>query len=172
MPEPWLPPFVHPPAPAEHPPSRPPRSRRVRVALTAVADLLAAGLLYVRIWTDEQLPPAFTAVPHLDLYGLCTSLVVMAFLWWVLPKVSYRRRDALLTLVPFVGVWLVGMAVWRLSALPYRDWRPRDDELPNVRVVPGTPLHVLEPSAAAPAGARAASTMHRPGRSAGTGERP
>jgi hypothetical protein len=60
--------------------------------------------------------------------------------------VSYRRGDALLVLLPVVPLWLVGLVAWRLSALPYRDWRPRDDELARVRLVPGTAYYVLAPA--------------------------
>lgn len=55
-------------------------------------------------------------------------LIVMAVMWFVLPHVSYRRRDVLMVLVPIYGVWIVGLAASRLVGLPYRDWRPRDDE--------------------------------------------
>ncbi|MEI2810191.1 MAG: hypothetical protein V9F00_08310 [Nocardioides sp.] len=41
---------------------------------------------------------------------------------------------------PFVG-WLVG---FRLAHLPYRDWRPSDNQRPTVRLVPGAGFHVLQ----------------------------
>lgn len=62
---------------------------------------------------------------------------------WALPRVSYRRRYALLALVLYVSLWLVALAAWRLSCPPHRDWRPRGDELARVRFVPGTPYYVL-----------------------------
>ena len=60
-----------------------------------------------------------------------------------LPRVPYRRRDALLALVPYASLWLVALAPWRVASLPHRDWRPRGDELAPVRFVPGTPYYVL-----------------------------
>jgi hypothetical protein len=141
--DPWLPPFVHPPAAADPPPARPRRSPRVRAAWTTAAVLVTAALLMFRPWPAADVPRILAPLPHVTLVDLPGSLLVAAALLVVLPRVSYRRRDALLVLVPYVPLWLVGMAVWRLSGLPYRDWRPRDDERSRVRVVPGTPFYVL-----------------------------
>ena len=132
--EPWLPPFVHPCPAVDRPPAHAPRSRSVR-RLWAVAAGGAAAAVVLVPWGS-----AFGLGRASDVVG---ALVVVAVLSRALPLVSHRRRDALLALLPPFGIYLVALAVWRLSSLPYRDWRPRDDELPRVRVVPGTPFHVL-----------------------------
>jgi hypothetical protein len=104
-----------------------------------------------RPWPVGDVPRVLTPLPHLSLANLAGALIIAAALVVALPRVSYRRRDALLVLVPYASLWLVGLAAWRLSRLPYRDWRPRDDERARVRVVPGTPFYVLaaEPVSAA-----------------------
>jgi hypothetical protein len=115
----------------------------VRALMTATAVAVCIALQYVDPWGLGSGPRALGG--HLDLWELGTDLLVMALMWPLLPKVSYRRRDVLMMLVPFYGLWVVGLAVWRLSGLPFRDWRPRDDELPRIRLVRGGPLYVLVP---------------------------
>jgi hypothetical protein len=117
----------------------------VRVRWTGAAVVAAAALLWLRPWWYET---AAVVGPrrHLNLAELGGSAVVFTVLWALLPRVSYRRGDALLVLLPVAPLCLVALLAWRLSALPYRDWRPRDDELARVRVVPGTPYYVLAPS--------------------------
>jgi hypothetical protein len=48
---------------------------------------------------------------------------------WLAPKISYRRRDALL------GSWMILTIGWRIASLPYRDWPPRDDEVPQAQYI-------------------------------------
>jgi hypothetical protein len=45
------------------------------------------------------------------------------------PRVSYRRRDAFLGLVPIVGAAVTVKVLWRFTALPDKYWPPRVDEL-------------------------------------------
>ncbi|MGW1451647.1 hypothetical protein ACWCO3_25705 [Micromonospora sp. NPDC002411] len=56
----------------------------------------------------------------------------MAATAWLAPYASYRRRDALLWLVG-PGIYVFSVIAWRLALAPYRDWRPRPEELPRVR---------------------------------------
>ena len=62
-------------------------------------------------------------------YGPLVSFLPVLFLVGLLaPLVSYRRRDALLLLVPIWGLvvlWTIGS---RLVRLPDRDWPQRPDE--------------------------------------------
>ncbi len=63
-------------------------------------------------------------------YGQFLSFLPLFFLVGMLaPLVSYRRRDALLVLVPIWGLvvlWTIGS---RLARLHDRDWPPRPDEV-------------------------------------------
>ncbi|GGJ96021.1 hypothetical protein GCM10010123_27420 [Pilimelia anulata] len=58
------------------------------------------------------------------------SIIPALFLYRAAPRVSYRRRDALLGPL---GIGLVPTVAWRLALLPHRDWRPRPDELRRAR---------------------------------------
>ena len=101
-----------------------PRRFALRVALTAVmlaAMAVAAGLL-----------GDLTGWPAVSAWAVCAP-----FTAWLAPQVSYRRRDALL------GPWAFLVVAWRVTLLPFRDWPPRDDEVPAARYVaaadfPGT----------------------------------
>jgi hypothetical protein len=53
------------------------------------------------------------------------------------PYASYRRRDALLGLVPLAGWYLACVISWRVALLPYRDWEPRPEELWRARWLTG-----------------------------------
>jgi hypothetical protein len=53
------------------------------------------------------------------------------------PHSSYRRRDAVLGLVPLLGWYLACVLSWRVALLPYRDWEPRADELWRARWLTG-----------------------------------
>lgn len=46
----------------------------------------------------------------------------------IAPKVSYRRFDCFLLMIPVYGVVFMATFAWRLSYLPYRDWPLRADE--------------------------------------------
>lgn len=109
--------------------------------MTASAVLACCVLQYFDPWGVGSGPRALGG--HVDLRALGAELLVMAFMWPLLPRVSYRRRDVLFMVVSFYGLWVVGLTVWRLSGLPYRDWRPREDERPRVRLIHGGPLYVL-----------------------------
>lgn len=56
-------------------------------------------------------------------------LTPMLLLFLALPKVSYRRRDCLIFLIPVYGSFVFSfIIIWRLVYLPLRDWPPRPDE--------------------------------------------
>jgi hypothetical protein len=90
--------------------------------------VLLAGLLDAVV----LVPSVFLAV-HIDTilrllaFGLLPSLVTA----WLAPLVSYRRRDALWSLI--LWGWPFGILAWRVAYLPYRDWPPRPDEKPQAR---------------------------------------
>lgn len=83
---------------------------------------------------------AITALTGSDLAGELTSTLLLILLTaWLAPKVSYRRRDALWWITGLGGLWLFLILAWRLAYLPYKDWPPRDDELPHA-------VYLREPS--------------------------
>lgn len=67
--------------------------------------------------------------PVADLSAIAVPMAATA---WLAPYASYRRRDALLWLVG-PGIYVFSVIAWRLALAPYRDWRPRPEELPRVR---------------------------------------
>jgi hypothetical protein len=107
-------------------PVGPPRKPILRV--------LIAGLLGFAV-----VAPAATLATVFDdasggvsvLRGLATWLTFALPMAWLAPKVSYRRRDALL------GPLFLRTVVWRIAFLPHRDWTPRADEVPPVRYLRG-----------------------------------
>src|SRR3954447_4576665 len=105
-PAPWLPPFVHPPDEVAVPPARPRTSEWVRALVAAAAVAVCIALQYFDPWGPGSGPSALSG--HLDLRGVGADVLVMASMWPLLPKVSYRRRDVLFMLVPFYGLWIVG----------------------------------------------------------------
>jgi hypothetical protein len=60
-------------------------------------------------------------------------LITLALFAPALPYISYRKRDCLLLLVPLWGFAYAWQLGWRLALLPYRDWRPREDEMTAAR---------------------------------------
>jgi hypothetical protein len=107
----------------------------VRVLLAALLHaVVLAGTFLLRevIATMVAGDPVRDATLTLALIGLTA---------WLAPKVSYRRRDALWWLTGLGGLWLFFIVAWRLAYLPYRDWPPRDDELPQA-VYRREPPHV------------------------------
>jgi hypothetical protein len=104
-------------------PIRPPRQYIVRVLIAGLVDIAligsAAGL---KVAVQDA------AGSH-DLAGLAAWFFSALFVVWLAPKVSYRRRDALL------GPCMIGIIVWRIAYLPYRDWPPREDEVPHAQYI-------------------------------------
>jgi hypothetical protein len=60
-------------------------------------------------------------------------LVLLVLGALVATRVSYRWFDAVLLLIPILGLFYLWRFAWRLSLLPYRDWSPRPEEAPRWR---------------------------------------
>lgn len=77
---------------------------------------VAAYLYHVTIFGDDY-GTTLASLPILFLAGLLA------------PLVSYRRRDALLVMVPIFNLILLWRIGSRLARLPDRDWPQRPDEI-------------------------------------------
>jgi hypothetical protein len=104
-------------------PVRTPRKPIVRVLLAGLLDLAFFGSASTLTMFVED------ATGSNALKGLALWMFSAPFVMWLAPKVSYRRRDALLG--PYV-FWIVA---WRIAYLPYRDWSPRDDEMASAQYI-------------------------------------
>jgi hypothetical protein len=60
-------------------------------------------------------------------YGLCLP-VMLALYACLAPKVGYRRRDAFFLFLPIWSYYFCVKILWRVTALPDRDWTPRHDD--------------------------------------------
>jgi hypothetical protein len=101
-------------------------------------SVLAAAVFAVVVvpgWTFGDLTERWTGNGLLD--WLVTCGWCAAAVWVLAPRTSYRRRDALLGLVPLLGWYLTALMAWRVALLPYRDWEPRADELWRARWLTG-----------------------------------
>ena len=100
--------------------------------------IAAAGVFIAAVlpgWLLAEQIESWTAQPLLG--WLCSSGWTAAAVVVLAPRVSYRRRDAVLGAVPVVGWYLVCVLAWRAALLPLRDWEPRSDELWRARWLPG-----------------------------------
>jgi hypothetical protein len=102
---------------------RPPATRALLLAAMLGPAAVATALVLV-----PGVPPALRAAA---LAALLAGFAAAA------ERVSYRRRDAALLLVPIANVFLFVQVCWRLTALPDRPWPRRIDELAGPRVRPG-----------------------------------
>lgn len=143
----WRAPGHEPEATTVAPPGQPRVASSV-VATSAIAGALAgatlSGVDFLALAALQQgAPEHLGALPALALAG---HAVLLATLVVVLPRVSWRRRDALWALVPFAVPVVLGLAAGRAVSLPYRTWPPRPDELERVAAVAGDPAaYVLLP---------------------------
>ena len=99
--------------------------------------LLLAVLLWVAVvgpsrWPGIAVQKALSAGRHpdghyliMDSIGLLPHLIPVAVLLVVLPRVAYRRRDALVYLIPVFGWFFFCKVCWRLAGLPHPDWPER-----------------------------------------------
>jgi len=110
--------------------TRAPLGRRARTCVAAVI-VLASIVPYLLV--RELVETRFGAGPMADLAPLVVPAVLTA---WLAPYASYRRRDALLWLVGVGGLVFVVLA-WRVAYAPYRDWRPRPEEVPRMHWLRG-----------------------------------
>ncbi|MFI7609493.1 hypothetical protein ACIBTV_30875 [Micromonospora sp. NPDC049366] len=94
---------------------------------------LARGLRAALIWISIGLPAigvhylVWEATGGYWLGYLAGSVLPVAVTPWLAPRVSYRRRDALITAIAWP--YMTGLIASRLALLPYRDWAPRTDEV-------------------------------------------
>jgi len=101
-------------------------------------SVVAAGifaLVVVPGWTLGDLAERRTGNGLMDWLVTCGWVGVAVFV--LAPRSSYRRRDAVLGLVPLFGWYLTAVMAWRVALLPYRDWEPRADELWRARWLSG-----------------------------------
>jgi hypothetical protein len=100
------------------------------VSRSALAALIFVAAV-VPGWTLGDLAEGWTG------WGLLGWLLTCAWsgvaVYVLAPYASYRRRDALLGLVPLWGWYLTCVLSWRAALLPLRDWEPRRDELWRAR---------------------------------------
>ena len=100
-----------------------------------MSAMLMAAAVYVPWLAATLFPlewrwPGGFSVHYGQLLSVLPGLLLTA---WLAPRVAYRRRDALLLLLPPWGfrlTWVIGA---RLGRLPHRDWPERTDVFP----VPG-----------------------------------
>ena len=122
--------------------AHPPRGRFARFARAGTLGLL----LLMSTVGPEVLVRETTGNEYLGWLG-AGILPCLAGVW-LAPKISYRRRDALvfLTMGPSAlpSALLFIRIIWRVASLPYRDWPPRADEVTAGR-------HAGEPPRADPA---------------------
>ena len=95
--------------------------------------VFAAGV--VPGWALGDLTERWTGAGLLDWLVTCAWSAAVVFVLG--PRASYRRRDALLGLVPLLGWYLTAVLAWRVALLPFRDWEPRADELWRARWLTG-----------------------------------
>ncbi|MFF5176951.1 hypothetical protein ACFY2Q_02835 [Micromonospora sp. NPDC000316] len=106
--------------------ARAPLGRRAR---TCVAVVIVLAVVVPALLIRELTEAWFGAGPVADVSSLVVPVVMTA---WLAPYASYRRRDALLWLVG-PGLLIFAVIAWRVAFAPYRDWRPRPDEVARVR---------------------------------------
>ncbi|MBY8873208.1 hypothetical protein K7640_15335 [Micromonospora sp. PLK6-60] len=92
--------------------------------------LLVLGITVPSMVLRELVEATLGSGPLADVSRIAVPMAVTA---WLAPRVSYRRRDALLWLIPPAGLVVFVVIAWRLAFLAYRDWSPRPDEVPRVR---------------------------------------
>jgi hypothetical protein len=97
-----------------------------------VSGTLTGVVVYAPWLAAEQFPLDWRwaggfSLDYGELLAVLPSVVLIALL---APRVAYRRRDALLLLLPPWGfriAWVIGT---RLGQLPHRDWPERADTFP------------------------------------------
>jgi hypothetical protein len=97
-----------------------------------VSGTLTGVVVYVPWLAAEQFPLDWRWAGgfSLDYGALLAVLPSVVLIAWLAPRVAYRRRDALLLLLPpwgFRTAWVIGT---RLGQLPHRDWPERADTFP------------------------------------------
>ncbi|MGA5302993.1 hypothetical protein ACPCHT_23890 [Nucisporomicrobium flavum] len=101
-------------------------------------SLIAAGIFAAAVlpaWMLGDAAENWTGLSLLD--WIVTCVLSGAAVYVLAPHGSYRRRDAVLGVVPFYGWYLISVLSWRIALLPLRDWEPRQDELWRARWLTG-----------------------------------
>jgi hypothetical protein len=135
-------------------PSATARQRPARIALA-----LLLGFVFV-IATIGPEVAAEEATGRESLGWVAGGILPCLLGLWLAPKVSHRRRDALVFLLagwaPIACSALLVTIVWRLAYLPHRDWQLRAEEfdaglrtshVPAVAAPPPAPEPVVVPAA-------------------------
>ncbi|MFI5931365.1 hypothetical protein [Actinoplanes sp. NPDC051494] len=112
-----------------------PTERARGLVARALIAVLVFAVAVIPAWTLGDAVERWTGQPLLDWLVTC-SLSGLAVLV-LAPYGSYRRRDAVLGLVPFYGWYLTSVLAWRVALFPLRDWEPRDDEMWRARWLTG-----------------------------------
>ncbi|MFI7599498.1 hypothetical protein [Actinoplanes sp. NPDC049681] len=124
----------------------PPRGRAARIAVAAV---LGVALLLASVG-PETLVSEITGSKYLGWF--VSGILPCLFGTWIAPKVSYRRRDALILLTMGPSAMPSGplllKIIWRTAYLPHRDWPLRADEVAAGRSTSHVPPPVVEPEPA------------------------
>ncbi|MET7706190.1 hypothetical protein [Micromonospora sp. NPDC005413] len=105
---------------------RVPLDRRMRTVLAAAMVLAVVVPSFI---LRELIETRFGRGPMADFSAIALPVAATV---WLAPYASYRRRDALLWLVG-PGIYVFAVIAWRLTIAPYRDWRPRPEEVPRMR---------------------------------------
>ncbi|MDG4835988.1 hypothetical protein O7631_05615 [Micromonospora sp. WMMD967] len=106
--------------------ARTPAAGRRRVVVTGAMVL---AVLIPTVVLRELIESRSGPGPMADLSMVAIPMAATA---WLAPYASYRRRDALLWLVG-PGLYVFTVIAWRVALAPYRDWRPRPEEVPRMR---------------------------------------
>jgi hypothetical protein len=129
---------------------------------------VAAGLFAASVvpgWTLGGTLEGWTGWALLDL--LVTGGWSAGAVYLLAPRASYRRRDAVLGMVPLLGWYLTCVLAWRVALLPYRDWEPRADELWRARWLTGDLVGLWRADPSPPVARRYPTPDPRPSASPG-----
>ncbi|GAA1661029.1 DUF2510 domain-containing protein [Catellatospora bangladeshensis] len=122
-----------PPNPSAQVASGTPRSSIARILISAVI----LGSLTILANRAAQWGLAALSLPS---HGVLRDWGALGLLALVLclpaARVGYRKRDAMLLLIPFYSFFLACRIVWRIAYLPFADWLPREEDAANWRQVP------------------------------------
>ncbi len=102
-------------------------SWRRRVGGTLAGVVVYTPPLVAKLFPLEWRWPGGFSLDYGGLLAVLPGVVLIALL---APRVAYRRRDALLLLLPPWGFRIAGVIGTRLVQLPHRDWPERTDTLP------------------------------------------
>lgn len=118
-----------------------PRSNRSRLVMTL--GLWVVLMIGPILLADAVLGPAGSpdqdARLALNWTQAVASAITLPIFAVLAPRVSYRWFDAFWLLVPVYSLVWAFKILWRVTFLPLRDYRPRDDEADRWTQVTDTP---------------------------------